>query len=311
MTYSFLDLAWLFIIYTFLGWCSEVGFAALTSGKFVNRGMANGPICPIYGFGMIIILLVLTPIREQTVLLFLGAVLLTSLLEFLTGYVLEKLFHDKWWDYSEEPFNIGGYVCLRFSILWGLAGLLIVDVVNPPIYHLVTKLQRPWGLAILAVLYAMLLADEIVTFVHLLKLPRRIRALDEIQLRLRQLSDGIGGVVADKVLDVVEKGQELQQSNLMQELSEKRSELQDAGSQKLEQLREMNDARKERRDAEQQEEQAALEARRAELLTKVSFVQARLVKAYPRLGRGQHKEAFQDIAAAYRQKRAERKQKKQ
>lgn len=306
MTYSWMDFAWLFLIYTFLGWCSEVGFAALKSGKFVNRGMANGPICPIYGFGMIIILAILTPIREQTLLLFLGAVVLTSVLEFLTGFVLERLFHDKWWDYSDEPFNIKGYVCLRFSILWGLAALLIVDVVNPPIYHLVTKLQRPWGLAILAVLYGVFLADEIVTFVHLLKLPKRVRTLDDIQLRLRQLSDGIGEVVADKVLDVVEKGQELQQSELAQNLADRRSALQDRSEQALESLREKADARKERRDTERE----ALEQRQKELLSKVSFVQARLLKAYPRLKSGSHQESFQELTEAYQEKRAQRKQKK-
>ena len=128
---------WLFLIYAFLGWCTEVAFAAVTRGKFVNRGMANGPICPIYGFGVLAVLFCRQPFRGNFFLLFLGSVVVTSLLELVTGWALEKFFHDKWWDYSNEPFNIKGYICLEFSIIWGLACVLVVDVIHPMIRKLV------------------------------------------------------------------------------------------------------------------------------------------------------------------------------
>ena len=99
-------LLWLFFIYAFLGWCTEVSYAALKSGRFVNRGFLNGPVCPVYGFGMVIVLWVLEPLRGNLLLLFLGSVALTSLLEWLTGFALERLFHQRWWDYSQEPFNL-------------------------------------------------------------------------------------------------------------------------------------------------------------------------------------------------------------
>ena len=83
-------LLWIFFVYAFLGWCTEVSFAALTSGRFVNRGFLNGPVCPIYGVGVVIVLFFLDPLRGNTFLLFLGSVLLTSLLEWVTGFVLEK-----------------------------------------------------------------------------------------------------------------------------------------------------------------------------------------------------------------------------
>ena len=88
--YSFL---WIFFIYAFLGWCTEVSFAALKTGHFVNRGFLNGPVCPIYGFGVVIVLRFLEPLKGSFPLLFLGAVVLTSALEWLTGLGLEKLFH--------------------------------------------------------------------------------------------------------------------------------------------------------------------------------------------------------------------------
>ena len=105
-------LLWIFFVYAFLGWCTEVSFAALTSGRFVNRGFLNGPVCPIYGVGVVIVFFFLDPLRGNTFLLFLGSVLLTSLLEWVTGFVLEKIFHQRWWDYSNEPFNPVSYTHL-------------------------------------------------------------------------------------------------------------------------------------------------------------------------------------------------------
>ena len=116
--YSWFQILWYFYIYGFLGWCSEVAFAAVAHGKFVNRGFVNGPICSIYGFGVMSVLLVLGPLKSSFWLLFGGSVLFTSAIEYLTGWVLEKVFHDKWWDYYKRPLNIKGYVCLEFSVLW-------------------------------------------------------------------------------------------------------------------------------------------------------------------------------------------------
>ena len=109
-----------FLIYSCLGWCLEVIYAAVTTGKLVNRGFLNGPVCPIYGFGMVIVLFALTPLSHSLLLLYLGGVILPSALELVGGWALYKLYHTRWWDYSDYPFNIGGYICLEFSLLWGV-----------------------------------------------------------------------------------------------------------------------------------------------------------------------------------------------
>ena len=109
-----------FLIYSCLGWCLEVVYAAVTTGKLVNRGFLNGPVCPIYGFGMIIVLYALTPLVDNTLLLYLGGVILPSVLELVGGWALYKLYRTRWWDYSDYPFNIGGYICLEFCLLWGV-----------------------------------------------------------------------------------------------------------------------------------------------------------------------------------------------
>ena len=108
-----------FLIYSCLGWCLEVVYAAVTTGKLVNRGFLNGPVCPIYGFGMVIVLYALTPLVDNTLLLYLGGVILPSALELVGGWALYKLYRTRWWDYSDYPFNIGGYICLEFCLLWG------------------------------------------------------------------------------------------------------------------------------------------------------------------------------------------------
>lgn len=108
MRYTWYQMAWIVLIYSCLGWCSEVAFAALRRGVFVNRGFLNGPVCPIYGFGVLLVLLVLEPVKENLALLFFGSMVFCSLLEFIVGFAMERIFHDKWWDYSENPFNHQG-----------------------------------------------------------------------------------------------------------------------------------------------------------------------------------------------------------
>ena len=109
-----------FFTYGFFGWCTEVAFAAFKQGKFVNRGFLNGPICPIYGVGVSVVVSFLTPLEESLILLYAASTILVTFIEWLTGYLMDKIFHHKWWDYSNQPLNIGGYVCLLFSLIWGI-----------------------------------------------------------------------------------------------------------------------------------------------------------------------------------------------
>ena len=131
------DFLWCFFIYGLLGWCTEVAFAAVKSGKFVNRGFLNGPICPVYGVGVGIVVFLLYDYRDRIVLLYVLSTILVTFIEWLTGYLMDKIFHHKWWDYSHMPLNIGGYVCLLFSLVWGVACVFIVKVIHPLIARLV------------------------------------------------------------------------------------------------------------------------------------------------------------------------------
>ena len=89
----------MFAVYSVLGWVTEVVFFALKTGEFVNRGFLNGPVCPLYGFGVVGVVILMSPVQDNTVLLFLGSMVFCTLIEFITGLVLKYLFHDTWWDY--------------------------------------------------------------------------------------------------------------------------------------------------------------------------------------------------------------------
>ena len=204
MPQNFYELVWIFIVYAFLGWCTEVSYAALDTGKFVNRGFLNGPYCPIYGCGVVIVVAVLTPLQENLAILFAGSFLLTSVLEYLTGFMLEKFFHNKWWDYSDFPFNIKGYICLKFSILWGLACTFIMKVLHPMIYGVIVRIPHVLGAVTLVVLMSGFAVDLCVTVSTILKFNRHIRAIDEVAAALHRFSDEIGENIYENVTDVLE-----------------------------------------------------------------------------------------------------------
>lgn len=235
---SFYEVVWVFMVYAFLGWCTEVAYAALDTGRFVNRGFLNGPVCPIYGCGVVIVVSLLTPLKENLVILFLGSVILTTLLELLVGWGLETLFHHHWWDYSMYPFNFKGYICLKFSILWGLACTFIMDIFHPMVMKLIRVIPHMIGFVTLIILVLVFIGDCIITVSTVLKFNRRLRVLEDLQQQLDRLSVGIGEriykntteaiEVSDKVKEDIEERKEEFTSNVdehKQALEEKRKEL--------------------------------------------------------------------------------------
>lgn len=212
MPASIYEAAWIFVIYAFFGWCTEVAYAALELKVFVNRGFLNGPVCPIYGCGVLLVITVLTPLKEYFILLFAGSFLLTSAIEFLTGFLLEKIFHNQWWDYSEENFNLCGYVCLKFSILWGLGCTLILDVVHPAVYKLIKGLPKVPGTVLLILFLAAFLVDLCITVSMVLSFNKHLKLLNEAALRMKSVSDGIGENIYEGVVAATEKGEELRQN---------------------------------------------------------------------------------------------------
>ncbi len=304
----------IFFVYAFLGWCTEVSYAALQTGKFVNRGFLNGPVCPIYGFGVVIILACLTPLKQHFILLFLGSVVLTSLLELVTGFVLEKLFHQRWWDYSDDPFNIGGYICLKFSIAWGLACLFVVDILHPTIQWVIALVPRGLGWVLLGVFAACMAVDLAATVSTIAKLNRKLEHIDQLAGRIREASNEFGENLADRVLDAAEKGADFKESvqdfkEGMEDWSEDvRGDLKedlDGARQAIAQYKvesELQRAeRQQRRQQRRQELEQLFNSMRGELDGRV-LGEGRLMKAFPQLRSIDHKQAMERL----RRRRGER-----
>ena len=121
----------LFIIYSFIGYIMEVIWNLFTDKKLVNRGFLIGPYCPIYGVGCLLLILLLGRFKSEPVILFFMSMIVCSVLEYSTSYVMEKLFKARWWDYSEYKFNINGRICAATMIPFGVLGVLVVYYLNP------------------------------------------------------------------------------------------------------------------------------------------------------------------------------------
>lgn len=126
----------LFIIYAFLGWIVEIINNIVVFKKFVNRGFLIGPYCPIYGVGGLIATIFLTKYKESIFVTFGMSVILFAILEYFTSYIMEKLFKARWWDYSQNKFNINGRICLETLIPFGVLGCFAIYVINPLIFSI-------------------------------------------------------------------------------------------------------------------------------------------------------------------------------
>lgn len=128
-----------FFIYAFLGWCLETFYAFTVFGHFVKRGFLLGPICPIYGFGAVLLIINLEKIKENNFKKFIVSMFVFSVFEFIASWVLEVAFHQRWWDYSDAFMNIQGRICLSFSLLWGVIGVLFSNTIHPFVRKRVDK----------------------------------------------------------------------------------------------------------------------------------------------------------------------------
>ena len=129
--YNFIYVFMLFLIYSIIGWVVDIIGYFLDKHSFKNRGFLIGPYCPIYGVSSIFMIYCLGQYKNDPVVLFVMSVLICSIMEYLTSYIMEKLFHARWWDYTHLPFNINGRVCLRNSMMFGVLSLLLIKFINP------------------------------------------------------------------------------------------------------------------------------------------------------------------------------------
>ena len=161
MSYSGYEIAWLFFVYSFLGWVMETVAAALKQKRFVNRGLVNAPLCVIYGIAALAITVFCSELSGFW--LFAGGMILSTVIEWTAGHWVERIYHERWWDYTEVKLNLDGYICLPMSALWGILSVVVVNWGNLCLTELFGWIPEIAGQIAIWVLSGILLVDVAAT----------------------------------------------------------------------------------------------------------------------------------------------------
>ena len=256
---------WL-IIYSFFGWVWETCYVSVKSGKFVNRGFINGPLCTIYGFGAVSVYVILRPFSDNLLYLYLGGVVVATALEYVTAVLMESIFHTSWWDYSDNKFNFQGRICLGASLGWGAFTVILFKVLHPLVESIV-------------ILYPVYVGEIGICVI------------------------GVGGVVdfafsaaaafrIHEKLPVIEAAMEQAKGEMLVKMHEKIASVGFAKEATLESVKErLGDVEvlkemEQKRAAITAEISAELQKRKEAMASKVGHNMQRFVKAYPNLNRG-------------------------
>lgn len=188
MQYTLYEIIWLYFLYSFLGWCAEVVFCTLARKKFINRGFVTGPLCPIYGTGAVAFAIFLPELTTSPIFLFLGSMILASCIEYFTGALLEKIFHKRWWDYSDHRFHLNGYVCLKYTLIWGVFGLFVMYLGNRLLLSIVSLIPHTAGIILLIVMCVILVCDTIGSTLAVTGLHVKQKQFQDINAQVKKAS---------------------------------------------------------------------------------------------------------------------------
>ena len=266
----------MFFIYAFLGWCTEVVYCTVTTGKRVNRGFLNGPVCPIYGFGMIFIIFILTPYTENAALLFVGSAAVCSLLELTAGWILKKMFHTSWWDYSDQPFNLGGYICLKFSLLWGIGGVFMMRIIQPLTLYWISVLPYKLGIFLLWRCGMTFTVDTNATIATIAHLNKDLKWLSRQAELIHSASDRMAEKLGGRRLTDAAKAEEIK-------------------AESHERIEKMKEDQRNRIERIKGDQKARFERIKAEIESRKRFGRARLLKAFPDMKHLEFDEFLQEI----------------
>ena len=199
MELNFYTLSVLYLVYSFLGWVAETVAATIKGRRFANRGVASGPFCFIYGFTAVLLAVAFSELRSQPLALFLGCAIDATVVEWLTAKLLERVHRRKWWDYSGKRFNIDGYICLQYSLLWGALGAATVLWTNGWLYKLYALLpgwlMRPaiWAAMVVALL------DQLGAFLVVNRYAADHPHLEQLNAELEKRSDRLRARIENSV----------------------------------------------------------------------------------------------------------------
>ena len=177
---DFYHIANWFFIYSFLGWLWESSYVSVKEKRLVNRGFVTGPVCTIYGFGAVIVYLILKPVSGNIVFLYLGGMVVPTILEYFTAVLMETIFHTSWWDYSNNRFNFQGRICLGASLGWGAFSVILFYVLHPFVEKIVALYSVAVGKALVSAAAFVYAVDFGMSFMSAMQIREKLENMDQV-----------------------------------------------------------------------------------------------------------------------------------
>lgn len=315
-SYNFIQWMFIFYFYCFVGWCIESTYVSLMSRKLVNRGFMRGPFLPLYGSGAVMMLLVSSPFQDNLFLVFIAGCVGATVLEYITGVTMETLFKIRYWDYSDQPFNFQGHVCLGTSLAWGGLTILMTRFVHKPVEMLVLAMPAKAVNAVTLLLTVYIVSDFAISFKAamdlkniLIKMEKAKEEMVRIQKRLDDLITATGEELSSRKAAFTESvGQ--QKDVIVQKLHI--DELRTSIEEKLESLKEKIRRKPAEYSDETKEELMELhtqyrvsEEKRNIFSSLRNFAQRNMIRSNPTMNSRRYKEAFEELRQKSRRKSGE------
>ncbi|MBQ7116835.1 MAG: putative ABC transporter permease [Clostridia bacterium] len=175
----------LFFFYSAAGWCLESLYCSIGEKRFVNRGFLTGPLCPIYGTAaLVLVILIYNPFKDNPLAVFVLGIILCDIVEYITSYIMEKLFSARWWDYTYEFMNIGGRICLKHTLYWGVISIIFVKTIHPAVDNLYSRIDGPYLKMILFAVLGIFTLD-------LINAVRKALDIRKLQIKINNLTNSL------------------------------------------------------------------------------------------------------------------------
>ena len=265
-TYAWYHWLTFFYIYCFFGWIFESTYVSLKHHHFVNRGFLRLPMLPLYGTGAVMMLWVSLPVKDNLLLVYCSGVVAATLLEYVTGYVMERLFKVRYWDYSSQKFNLHGYICLTSSIAWGFLTILMTEVIHRPIERFVLNLPPSLEWCLLGIVSGCFVMDTIQSTREALSLAKTLESVAKLRADLEEMQVQLALLKAETEQNIENAKEELRASVAesveahKEMVSARREALEEAVAAHREELAEAVEAHKEAVAARREELSEAVEA---------------------------------------------------
>ena len=281
-TYAWYHWLTFFYIYCFFGWIFESTYVSLKQHHFVNRGFLRLPMLPLYGTGTVMMLWVSLPVKNNLLLVYCSGVVAATLLEYVTGYIMERLFKVRYWDYSSQKFNLHGYICLTSSIAWGFLTIFMTEIIHRPIERFVLNLPPSLEWCLLGIVSGCFVMDTIQSTREALSLAKTLESVSKLRADLEEIQVQLALLKAETEQNIENAKEELRAAvaeNVeahKEMVSARREALEEAVAARREELSEAVEAHKEAVATRREELAEAAAARRETLAARISTLNEKM-----------------------------------